>query len=44
MSAKSPRKSTSKKSGTSIEERRAAKRSHETEESLSDKIHPMSKR
>jgi len=44
MSDKSPRKSTSKKSGTSIKERRAAKRSHETEGSLSDKIHPTSKR
>jgi len=44
MSDKSPRTSTSKKSGTSVKERRAARRSHETEESLSDKIHPMSKR
>jgi len=44
MSDKSPRTSMSKKSGTPIEERRAAKCSHETEGSLSDTIHPTSKR
>jgi len=44
MSDKSPRKVMSRKSGTSITARRAAKRSHESEESLSDQIHPASKR
>ncbi|GAB3792167.1 hypothetical protein GCM10027601_38780 [Nocardioides ungokensis] len=44
MSDKSPRKVMSRKSGTSITESRAAKRSLETEGSLSDKIHPTSKR
>jgi hypothetical protein len=44
MSDKSPRKSMSKKSGKSIKEKRAEKRSHRTEETVSDKIHPTKKR
>jgi len=44
MSDKSPRNSMSKKSGKSIKEKRAEKRSQGTEESLSDKIHPTKKK
>ncbi len=44
MSDKSPRQSMSKKSGKSIKEKRAEKRSHGTEESVSDRIHPAKKK
>jgi hypothetical protein len=39
MSDKSPRQSMSKKSGRSIKEKRAEKRSKGTEETFSDKFH-----
>ena len=44
MTDKSPRQGMSKKSGKSIKEKRAEKRSKGTEESFSDKIHPSKKR
>jgi len=44
MADKSPRNSMSKKSGKSIKEKRAEKRDHGTEETLSEKIHPTKKR
>ena len=44
MSDKSPRQSMSKKSGQSIKQKRAEKRSKGTEESVSDKIHPTTKK
>jgi hypothetical protein len=44
MSDKSPRQSMSKKSGKSIKEKRAEKRSLESEETFSDKIHPTKKK
>ena len=44
MSDKSPRQSMSKKSGKSIKEKRAEKRSKRSEETLSDKIHPTKKK
>ena len=40
MSDKSPRQSMSKKSGKSIKEKRAEKRSKGSKETFSDKIHP----
>jgi hypothetical protein len=43
MSDKSPRQSMSK-SGKSIKERRAEKRSKGSEEALSEKIHPAKKK
>ena len=39
MSDKSPRQSMSKKSGRSIKEKRAEKRSKGSEETFSDKLH-----
>jgi len=44
MSDKSPRQSMSKKSGKSIKEKRAEKRSKGTVETLSDQIHPTKKK
>lgn len=44
MSDKSPRQSMSKKSGKSIKEKRAEKRSKGSEETLSDKSHPKKKK
>lgn len=44
MNDKSPRQSMSKKSGKSIKEKRAAKRSKGAEEHFSDKIHPSKKK
>ncbi|NYD40232.1 hypothetical protein [Nocardioides panaciterrulae] len=44
MSDKSPRQNMSKKSGKSIKEKRAEKRSHGAEETLTDKIHPPKKK
>ena len=44
MSDKSPRQGMSKKSGKSIKEKRADKRRHGTEETVSDKIHPTKKK
>jgi hypothetical protein len=44
MSDKSPRQSMSKKSGKSIKEKRAEKRTKGSEETFSDKIHPMKKK
>ncbi len=44
MSDKSPRQGMSKKSGKSIKEKRAEKRSKGSEETFSDKIHPSKKR
>ena len=43
MSDKSPRQGMSKKSGKSIKEKRAEKRSSGHEETLSDKIHSKKK-
>lgn len=43
MSDKSPRQSMSKKSGKSIKQKRAEKRSKGSEETFSDKIHPKKK-
>ena len=43
MSDKSPRQSMSKKSGKSIKEKRAEKRSKGSEETFSEKIHPTKK-
>lgn len=40
MSDKSPRQSMSKKSGKSIKEKRAEKRSKNAEKTFSDQIHP----
>jgi hypothetical protein len=44
MSDKSPRQNMSKKSGKSIKEKRAEKRSKGTEETFSDKVHPPKKK
>ena len=44
MSDKSPRQNMSKKSGKSIKEKRAEKRSKGSEETFSDKIHPPKKK
>jgi len=44
MTDKSPRQGMSKKSGKSIKEKRAEKRSKGSEETFSDKIHPSKKR
>jgi hypothetical protein len=44
MNDKSPRQSMSKKSGKSIKEKRAEKRNKGSEETFSDKIHPMKKK
>jgi hypothetical protein len=44
MSDKSPRQSMSKKSGKSIKEKRAEKRTKGVEESVTDKIHPPKKK
>jgi hypothetical protein len=44
MSDKSPRQSMSKKSGKSIKEKRAEKRAHGHQDTLSDKIHPPKKK
>jgi hypothetical protein len=44
MSDKSPRQSMSKKSGKSIKEKRAEKRSKGTAETFSDTIHPPKKK
>ncbi len=44
MSDKSPRQSMSKKSGKSIKEKRAEKRSKGSEETFSDTIHPTKKK
>ena len=44
MNDKSPRQSMSKKSGKSIKEKRADKRSKGIDETLSEKIHPTKKR
>ena len=44
MSDKSPRQNMSKKSGTSIKEKRAEKRGKMVEETFSDKIHPTKKK
>ncbi|HEU5042923.1 MAG TPA: hypothetical protein VFT75_02185 [Nocardioidaceae bacterium] len=44
MSDKSPRQSMSKKSGKSIKEKRAEKRSKGSEETFSDKIHSTKKK
>jgi len=44
MSDKSPRQNMSKKSGKSIKEKRAEKRSKGSEESFSEKIHPTNKK
>ena len=44
MSDKSPRQSMSKKSGKSIKEKRAEKRSKGSEEAISDRIHPTEKK
>jgi hypothetical protein len=44
MSDKSPRQTMSKKSGKSIKEQRAEKRSKGTEETFSEKIHPTKKK
>ncbi|MFN2319564.1 MAG: hypothetical protein ABR500_07755 [Dermatophilaceae bacterium] len=44
MSDKSPRQSMSKKSGKSIKEKRADKRSGGHEDTLADKIHPPKKK
>jgi len=43
MSDKSPRKTMSKKSGKSIKEKRAEKRSTGVEETLSEKLHTKKK-
>ncbi len=43
MSDKSPRQNMSKKSGKSIKEKRAEKRSKGAEETFSDKLHPQKK-
>jgi len=44
MTDKSPRQGMSKKSGKSIKEKRAEKRSKGSEETFSDKIHPSKKK
>jgi hypothetical protein len=44
MTDKSPRQSMSKKSGKSIKEKRAEKRSKGSAETFSDKIHPTKKK
>jgi hypothetical protein len=44
MSDKSPRQSMTKKTGKSIKEKRADKRSQESQETFSDKIHPGKKK
>jgi hypothetical protein len=44
MSDKSPRQTMSKKSGKSIKEQRAEKRSKGTVETFSEKIHPTKKK
>jgi hypothetical protein len=44
MADKSPRQNMSKKSGKSIKEKRAEKRSSGTEETFSQKIHPTKKK
>lgn len=44
MSDKSPRQHMSKKTGKSIKEKRAEKRTKGAEESFSDKIHPAKKK
>ncbi len=44
MTDKSPRQSMSKKSGKSLKEKRADKRSKASEETFSDKIHPSKKK
>jgi hypothetical protein len=44
MSDKSPRQSMSKKTGKSIKEKRAEKRSKASEETFSEKIHPGKKK
>ncbi|WP_286674195.1 hypothetical protein [Nocardioides sp. LMS-CY] len=44
MSDKSPRQSMSKKSGKSIKEKRAEKRSKATEEAIADKVHPTKRK
>jgi hypothetical protein len=43
MSDKSPRQNMSKKSGKSIKEKRAEKRSKGAEKTFSDKLHPQKK-
>ena len=43
MSDKSPRQNMSKKSGKSIKEKRAEKRTSGAEQTFSDKIHPKKK-
>jgi hypothetical protein len=44
MSDKSPRQHMSKKTGKSIKEKRADKRTKGVEETFSDKIHPAKKK
>ena len=44
MNDKSPRQSMSKKSGKSLKEKRAEKRSKDAHESLTDKVHPNQKK
>ena len=44
MSDKSPRQGMTKKSGKSIKEKRADKRSKGVEETFSEKIHPTKKK
>ena len=44
MSDKSPRQNMSKKTGKSIKEKRAEKRSKGSQETFSDKIHPGKKK
>ena len=44
MSDKSPRQSMTKKTGKSIKEKRAEKRTKGVEESFSEKIHPTKKK
>lgn len=44
MADKSPRQNMSKKSGKSIKEKRAEKRNTGTEETFSQKIHPVKKK
>jgi hypothetical protein len=44
MSDKSPRQNMSKKSGKSLKEKRAEKRTKRSEETFSEKIHPAKKK
>ncbi|HET7327766.1 MAG TPA: hypothetical protein VFJ14_10845 [Nocardioidaceae bacterium] len=44
MGDKSPRQSMSEKSGKSIKEKRAEKRSKKADETFSDKIHPTKRK